>query len=93
MLWISLGYHAHIARIYDVATIGGLTVALTHYYQGGDLADVINKGSLRNDLVRILQLAFDFCEGMIHARNYGLLAHRDIKPRNCLLDGELGDSR
>lgn len=86
LLWISLGHHPHIAMIYFVDTIGGITVVLTEYYRGGDLADVIASGSLKNNLARILQLAVDFCEGMIHAHNYGLLAHRDIKPRNCLLD-------
>lgn len=88
LLWISLGHHPYIARIYSVDKIGGPTVALAHYYRGGDLADVIKSGSLRNDLVRILQLAFDFCEAMIYAHNRGLLAHRDIKPRNCLLDDD-----
>ena len=88
LLWMSLGHHAHIARIYGVATIGGLTAVFIQYYQGGDLADVISKGSLKTDLPRTLQLAIDFCEGMIDACNHGLLAHRDIKPRNCLLDDD-----
>src|SRR5262249_4322799 len=38
------------------------------------------------DLWWVLDLAIQFCDGMIHAARSGITAHRDIKPENCLLD-------
>jgi serine/threonine protein kinase len=87
LFWMSLGVHPYIAAVYG-NDIGGVPVILTRYYRGGDLAGAIGSGRLSQNLALTLQLALDFCEGMIHAHSLGLIAHRDIKPRNCLLDDD-----
>jgi serine/threonine protein kinase len=43
-------------------------------------------------IVEIQHLAMSFCNGMIHASQFGIQAHRDIKADNCLVSrGEFGE--
>jgi serine/threonine protein kinase len=35
--------------------------------------------------LQIQHLALSFCDGMIHASQFGIKSHRDIKPDNCLV--------
>jgi serine/threonine protein kinase len=61
------------------------------YVSGGDLGSWIGTPRLTEDLGQVLRFAIQFCDGMIHAMSKGITAHRDIKPRNCLIthDGML----
>src|SRR5579862_9377397 len=74
-----------------VEKIQGKPFLFLEYVSGGDLAAWIGTPRLTEDISQVLRFAVQFCDGMIHALSKGIRAHRDIKPRNCLItvDGTL----
>ena len=58
---------------------------------GGDLWEWIRSGRLQGNWEQVLRFGIQFCEGMEHACSHGIVAHRDVKPGNCLVteDGTL----
>ena len=88
-LWVDLGLHPNIATCYYARVINGLPRLFIEYVDGGSLEDWLeDKGS--RELSTVVDLMLQFCYGMIHAEERGMI-HRDIKPANCLLSrqGEL----
>jgi serine/threonine protein kinase len=87
--WTDLGLHPNIAYCYYVQPLGELLLLVIEYVDGGNLRDWIANGRCA-DLKTGLDLAIQFCHGLEHAHNKGLV-HRDIKPENVLLmqDGTL----
>ena len=73
--------HATTPRV-----IEGLPRLFIEYVDGGDLETWIDENRL-TDLAMIADLMLQFCHGMIHAEEQGMI-HRDIKPANCLLTAE-----
>ncbi len=71
-------------------TLGGLYLPFLflEFIEGGDLGKWIGTPALIHDLARVLQLAIQFCDGMQHILAKGIVAHRDIKPGNCLVTKE-----
>lgn len=82
-LWARLDRHAHIVAMDSFKVINGRPHLFLELVDGGDLSGWI--GTERLDLTTVLRLGMQFCDGMTHAYDHGLEAHRDIKPQNCLL--------
>jgi tetratricopeptide (TPR) repeat protein len=91
LAWVKLDVHPNIAEARMVENIEGKPFLFLEYVSGGDLANWIGSSRLTEDLTQVLRFSIQFCDGMIHALKKGIRAHRDIKPRNCLIttDGVL----
>lgn len=85
LTWINLDAHQNIAQAHFVQIIEGKTYLFMEYVSGGDLSSWIGTLRLPKDLPQILRFAIQFCDGMSHALAKGVVAHRDIKPQNCLI--------
>ena len=91
LAWVKLDIHPNVTEARMVEKIKGKPFLFLEYVSGGDLAAWIGTPRLTEDLSQVLRFAIQFCDGMIHALTKGIRAHRDIKPRNCLIttDGVL----
>lgn len=87
--WVLLGNHPNIVRARGVFSMQGKPHIFMDCIMGGSLADVLRTRSL--DPETIVRMAIQFCEGMQHAHNHGVMVHRDIKPQNIMVteDGEI----
>lgn len=77
--------HRNILRIHDLGDVGGVKFISMALVEGLDLHDLIAKyGPLPYQ--RALNIALQLCSALdaAHAEN---VIHRDLKPRNILLDG------
>jgi tetratricopeptide (TPR) repeat protein len=88
LAWVKLDIHPNIAEARMVENIENKPFLFLEYVSGGDLAAWIGTPRLTEDLSQVLQFAVQFCDGMIHALKKGIRAHRDIKPRNCLITAD-----
>ncbi|GEM_PF-1114628 len=88
-LWVNLGVHPNIAICYYARVINGLPRLFIEYVDGGELDEWIDNKRVQ-DLRQAIDLMQQFCHGMIHAEQKGMI-HRDIKPSNCLMtrDGNI----
>ena len=84
--WTDLGVHPHIAFCYYIQKIDAIPHIFIEYVDGGNLEEWI-AGLRCDDLKVSLDMAIQFCHGMEHAHQHGLI-HRDIKPRNILVTKE-----
>jgi len=80
--------HPNTVRVYDAGEdrIGGREVSyiVMEYVPGGDLKDLIDRtGPLPEAM--LARLGADVVSGLAHAHERGII-HRDVKPRNILLD-------
>ena len=91
LAWTKLDIHPNITEARMVDWIQDKPFLFLEYVSGGDLAAWIGTPRLTEDFSQVLRFAIQFCDGMIHAVTKGIRAHRDIKPRNCLIttDGTL----
>ena len=87
--WVTLGRHPNIVEAKQVIIFYGKTYIVMEYVEGGDLGEWIERGGV--DIVRSLDLAIQFCNGMEYAYEAMKMVHRDIKPGNMLItrDGTL----
>src|SRR5206468_2044806 len=87
--WIKLERHENICQAFFVKRIENEPFLFLELITGGDLQSWI--GTPKLTVLEVLRLALQFCDGMVHAVDKGLVAHRDIKPQNCLItaDGTL----
>lgn len=83
-LWNQLGTHPSIVRMDSFRNLNGLPCLFLEWVEGGDLSEWV--GSQRLTLETALRFGLQFCDGMVHAASCGLIAHRDVKPQNCLID-------
>ncbi len=74
--------HPNVVKVFEVGEIQGTPFIVMQLVQGADLATACAKLDLRQ-LVRIMQ---QVAEGAEAAHRLGLL-HRDLKPRNILIEG------
>jgi len=88
LAWVRLDVHPNVTQARMVERIEGKPFLFLEYVSGGDLASWIGTPRLTEDLAQLLRFAIQFCDGMIHALLKGIRAHRDIKPRNCLITGD-----
>lgn len=91
LAWVRLDVHPNVTQARMVQRIEGRPFLFLEYVSGGDLGSWIGTPRLTEDLPQVLRFAVQFCDGMIHALSKGIRAHRDVKPRNCLIthDGVL----
>src|ERR1700733_5543740 len=91
LAWIRLDVPPNVTQARLVESIEGLPFLFLEYVSGGYLGSWIGTPRLTEDVPQILRFAIQFCDGMTHALAKGIRAHRDIKPRNCLIasDGVL----
>lgn len=88
LAWVRLDVHPNVTQARMVETIEGKPFLFLEYVNGGDLGSWIGTPRLTEDLPQLLRFAIQVCDGMSHALSKGISAHRDIKPRNCLITGE-----
>ena len=83
--WVRLPSHPHVVEARFVHSIDGAPVLFEELLTGGDLGMRIGTGFLIDVPHRVVALAIQFCDAMIHAAMHGVAAHGNIKPSNCLL--------
>jgi predicted Ser/Thr protein kinase len=77
--------HPNVCRVYDLGEVDGETFLSMEYVDGEDLASLLRRiGRLPVD--KALQIGQQLCAGLAEAHRQGVL-HRDLKPRNVMLDG------
>ncbi len=75
--------HPNIIRLYEVLETNSEIILIMEYAQGGELYDIVRKGTLNeNDARKIFQQIIFGLE-YLHTHQ---VAHRDLKPENILLD-------
>jgi serine/threonine protein kinase len=87
--WIRAGAHINIVQAFWVREIAGQLFVAAEYVEPDEdgrnnLTHYLNHGPLLLEIV--LMWAAQFCYGMDYARSKGVLAHRDIKPDNLMID-------
>ena len=88
LAWIRVGFHPNIVRAHKVVSIRDKPYLFLEYVSGGPLSSWIGTPRLMGDPSRVLKFGIDFCRGMTFALGRGIVAHRDIKPDNCLVTPE-----
>jgi tetratricopeptide (TPR) repeat protein len=83
--WLRLPSHPHVVEARFIHHIDGAPVLFEELLTGGDLGTRIGTGFLTEVPQRVVALAIQFCDAMIHAAAHGVAAHGNIKPSNCLL--------
>jgi serine/threonine protein kinase len=88
-IWVRLGAHRNIVRAHSVEVFDGRPHIVLELVTGGDLKKRIGTPEL--DVKHALHLGIQFCLGMEHAIQQGLVCHRDVKPGNLMIaqDGTL----
>ena len=76
--------HKNILRIHDLGDVEGMKFISMTYVKGEDLGDVLHREG-RLPLDRAIAIFKRLCGALEAAHNEGV-AHRDLKPRNILID-------
>ena len=76
--------HRNILRIHDLGDVGGMKFISMAYVQGTDLHDVIEQTG-RLPIERAVNIAKQLA-GALEAAHAEGVVHRDLKPRNVLID-------
>ncbi|KES04102.1 hypothetical protein BU52_27020 [Streptomyces toyocaensis] len=87
--WVALGLHPNVCACYYVRTLEGVPRVFAEYVSGGSLRELIAgrslyRGTPREALARVLDLAVQCARGLEHAHRRGLV-HQDVKPGNVLV--------
>lgn len=92
LFWAGMTRHPNVLTASVVEEANGRLLILSEYIAKNShgvntLADWCRQP---HDLVDILQLGIQVCDGLAHAYSEGLSAHRDIKPTNIMVaDGSM----
>ena len=78
--------HPNIAAIYDVGEDAGRHYIVMEYLEGCSLKEELAQGPLNP--LRLVEVGAQICAGLEYAHQKGII-HRDIKPHNTLLCGDL----
>ena len=85
--WVNLGLHPNIVQCWYVREIGGIPCVFMDYLEGGSLKDWMKEGLVGpGEWEAILDIILQACYGLEYAYSKGMIAHRDIKPGNLLLN-------
>src|SRR5262249_52271810 len=77
--------HPNVCRMYDIAEYDGETFLSMEFVDGEDLATLLRRlGRLPEE--KAVEVARQVCAALAAVHEQGLL-HRDLKPRNVMLDG------
>ncbi len=76
--------HPHIVTVHEVMTIGETICIASELIEGVNLADLI--ASRRFEPRRAAEICARVADALHHAHEQGVI-HRDLKPRNIMLDG------
>jgi eukaryotic-like serine/threonine-protein kinase len=80
--------HPNIVRVFDAGEDEldgrGVSYIVMEYVPGGDFEDLIDRNGPVPETM-LLRIGADVASGLTHAHERGII-HRDIKPRNILLD-------
>jgi eukaryotic-like serine/threonine-protein kinase len=80
--------HPNIVRVFDAGEDEldgrGVSYIVMEYVSGGDFEDLIDRNGPIPETM-LLRIGADVASGLTHAHERGII-HRDIKPRNILLD-------
>lgn len=86
--WVRVGSHPNVVKALWVDVVAGALCVAAEFIE----PDEIGRLSLRDYLrfgaltaIQIVRCAAQFCYGLEHAINGGLVSHRDIKPENLLI--------
>jgi serine/threonine protein kinase/tetratricopeptide (TPR) repeat protein len=75
-------HHPHIAVVFEIDEVGGVTFIAMELIEGKKLSDVLARDRL--PLTRSLDLATEVAEGLSRAHSKGIV-HRDLKPANIMV--------
>ncbi len=75
--------HPNIIRLYEVLETNSEIILIMEYAQGGELYDIVRKGTLNENYARKIFQQIIFGLEYLHTHQ---VAHRDLKPENILLD-------
>ena len=77
--------HPHILPVIDFGEENGTLYLVTRYLNGGTLHNLIRKGPMAPEMA--LRYLVDIADAIDYAHSQGVV-HRDIKPKNVLLDAQ-----
>ena len=80
--------HPNVCRVYDLGEYGGHVYISMEYVDGEDLAVLLQRIG-RLPLDKGIEVARKLCAGLAAAHAKGVL-HRDLKPRNIMIDSHGG---
>jgi serine/threonine protein kinase len=86
--WVDVGFHQNIVKAHFFRIIDGLPFVGAEYIAPdanghNSVADYVGADNGESVLLR---WCAQFCYGMMHACSRGVVAHRDVKPANLLVD-------
>lgn len=87
--WINLPPHPNVVECYYVRRLAGIPRVFVEFVKGRDLGHLIDSKALyaggeKATLKRMLDIAIQFCWGLHHAHQHGVV-HQDVKPGNLLV--------
>ncbi len=83
--WAALPVHAHIAQVRLIEIVHGQPVLFQELLTGGDLGYRVGTSWLTDAPLRVLSLAIQCCDALVHAAAHGVPVHGNLKTSNCLL--------
>jgi len=77
--------HPNILKLYDYGVVEGTPYFVTEYIQGKTLKELLSEGK-RFSIKESIRIIIEVLNALSHAKSKGVIAHRDIKPGNIMID-------
>ena len=77
--------HPNILKLYDYGVVEGTPYFVTEYIQGKTLKELLSEGK-RFSIEETIKIIIEVLGALSHAKSKGVIAHRDIKPGNIMID-------
>ncbi len=89
VLWEQASGHPNILSIIDADIYDGQVVIVSEYADGGSLHDWLKRHDGKSPSIeKAIDLMLGILNGLVHLHSHKI-AHRDLKPQNILLHGEI----